>query len=150
MKLDSMRKVSALSILACVAAQLATGSMPVASALMLVLHGSHHAHAVSLVSEDGHRHVVLSHEMDRSVYDHRGAVDTDGAAAVFSEGEHVFHFASADPADRATRRKGAAPAAVMVIAAASPFASAPASGFRLPPERLVSSADLLRTVVLRL
>jgi hypothetical protein len=145
-----MRKVTALLMLASVATQPAAGSMLATGALLIVLHGSHHAHAISIVSEDGHRHLVLSHDTAGSFDDNRGAVDTDSPAPSFSESEHIFHFASDDPVNTAARRRDAAPAPVVAIAAAPPFASAPVAGFRFSLEPRASGADHLRTVVLRL
>jgi len=145
-----MRKVTALLMLASFATQPAVGSMLVTGALMLVLHGSHHAHVVSIKSEDGHLDLVLSHETDRSTDDHRSAADTERPAPSLSEGEHVFHFASDDPVNTTARRRGAASAPVVVVVATQPFASAPVSGFRHSPQLESSGVSYLRSVVLRL
>ena len=58
MKPSSLRKLAAFGMLACIAAQPAVGSALVVSALTVGLQGNDHAHVVTVVSEDGHLHLV--------------------------------------------------------------------------------------------
>ena len=145
-----MRKLAALLMLACAAAQPAPASALHARALTLGLHARHHAHAVSVVSEDGHFHLVLSHAAQRDSGDHRGPARPDDPQASFSESDHVLHLAGDDPVNATARRGDASQPPLLAIAVALPSVPAPLSVFRPSPEPRARGADQLRTVVLRL
>ncbi len=142
-----MRKLAALFLLASAATQPAAGSVLLASALTLWLHGSSHAHAVSVVAEEGHLHLVLSHD-EGAERDHGHAPSHGGPW--FAGDDHVFHV-TGDDAEVATPRRAAPdPAPALAMAVALPSAPTPARPSRPSPEPRARSSDLLRTVVLRL
>lgn len=150
MKSPCRRNLVVPLALACAGLQLAPESVLLASALTLGLHASDHAHAISLVAEEGHVHLVFSHDgrgdPDHGVAEHHG----DPAATSTSERDHVFHLANDDGANTTSRRAGATTA----TAAATALAVLPAPALvwvpRRSPEPRARSSDLLRTVVLRL
>jgi hypothetical protein len=150
MTISSMRKVTALLVLASAAAQPAARSPLLASALMLGLLGSEHAHAVAVVAEDGHFDLVLSHETDRRSDHPRDAGQSDPPSPLLADADHVAHFTSDDPLNATARRKVSPPASVVAIALTLPPMAAPDSVFRQLPELRTSGAAQLRTVVLRL
>jgi hypothetical protein len=136
-----------LLVLACAGAQPAAGAALLASALTLWFHRAHHPHAVSVVAEDGHLHLVLSHG-EGSSRDHGRVPQPDDSRSSFSEGDHVFRFG--DAAGTAPRRAALDPAPPLAMVVATPPAPAARCVLRSPPEPRPRGVDFLRTVVLRL
>ena len=147
MKLSRMRRLAALLTLVCAATQPAAGSALLASALTLGLHGSPHAHSVSIVAEEGHLHLVLSH--DEGAHRDRGrALNHYGPS--FAESDHVFHMTGEDAAGVSPRRAALDQTPPLSMVVALPSAPMPTWDGRPSPELRVRSSDLLRTVALRL
>ena len=141
------RKLGVLLMLACACASPATGSALLARALMVGLHESPHRHSVSVVAEEGHLHLVFSHDA-RSEHDHAPLPPGESMRTSFSGGDHVFHLAVADTASSRRSPLDSLPPPVLLVALRPPL-DAPDV---LPPspETLARGADQLRTVVLRL
>jgi hypothetical protein len=118
--------------------QLATRSALLASALPLALHGQGHSHSASLVFEHGHVDLVLSHSRSD---DHHQEPSSDG--------DHVFHVASADTAG--AHRSCCDVHSPLAVAIDLPFQSRPSAiAFAPVAESHSRSADHLRSVVLLL
>jgi len=132
--------------LACAGAQVAPGAALLASAL--ALHASDHAHSVSVVADEGHVHLVLSHDR-RGHRDRASAGHHDERATATSERNHVFHFTDEDAAKTA-RRAGVAPALAAVTAVAVMPGPTPLWVLLPSLEPRARSSGSLRTVVLRL
>jgi len=143
-----MRKAVVSLVLVCAVLQTAPGPALLASALILG-HGTDHDHAVSLVAEEGHVHLILSHEeradRDRAPAGHHGEPTRSS-----SRSDHVFHLRDADATSTAPRPAGVlqAPAVVTAVAILPTPAAQWAPLPSLDPRS--RSSDLLRTVVLRL
>jgi hypothetical protein len=142
-----MRKAVVPLVIACAGLQMAPGPALLTSALIL-WHTTDHAHAVSLVAEEGHVDLVLSHEgrgdRDRAPAEHHGE-----RAASTSGSDHVFHL-RVDATRTAPRPAGVALAPALATAVAILPASAP-QWIPIPSlDPRSRSSDSLRTVVLRL
>jgi len=142
-----MRKLAVPLALACAGTHGASGSALLASTL--TLHASDHAHSVSLVPDEGHLDLVLSHD-ERGGHDQRVAWHHGDPAASASERDHVLHLTDDDTANTTPRRAGLA----AVPAAATAVAMLPAPTLlwvrHRSPDPRARSSDFLRTVVLRL
>src|SRR5262245_32210279 len=143
--------------LACVGMQVAPGSAFLAGLLAHEIHGGDHTHAVALVADQGHLHVVLSHDQtsgeghgDAPRHDDRptSGAGKDHASPSRSEKDHVFHVASADASNTPPRRSDLRPASAVAVAALP--ALAPTWFPRVWPEPRAHDAVRLRTIVLRL
>jgi len=141
-----IRKLAALVMLVSAVTQPAAGSALLASAAVLGLHRSSHAHSVSVVAEEGHLHLVLSHD-DRARGDHDHAPSPSGPS--FAEPDHVFHMTGDDAASATSRRVALDPTPPLAIAVVLPSTPALAWSSRPSPETRARSSDLLRSVVLR-
>jgi hypothetical protein len=141
------RKLAALLMLASTATQPAAGSALLASTLTLWFHEEPHAHSVSVVAEEGHLHLVLSHD-EGADGDHGGAPKHDAPSCAARD--HVFHMTDADAASATPRRVALDPARPIALAALLPSASPPPWASHSSPEPHARSSDLLRTAVLRL
>jgi hypothetical protein len=135
------RRLGAILMLACALAQPAAASDALAGGLALALHGNADAHALMMVSDDGHLDLVLCHGDD----DCRGEPSED---ASLSEGDHVVHLI--DSNDAAARRLGLDPSPPLEVSVALPLARDPRVAACTRPEDCARVADSLRTVVLRL
>ena len=148
MKSSWMRSLAAPVLAACAAA-VTSGSAPLVSVLTLGLHKGDHVHSVRLVAEEGHLHLILSHD-EGADRDPQGAGHHGVPATSTSESDHVFHLTSDDAANTSLRRAGFTPAP----AAAAVVAVLPAPTLRclLHPSRepLARSSDSPRSIVLRL
>lgn len=143
------RKLVVPLVLACAGTQVAPGAALRASALTLGLHESDHAHSVSLVAEEGHLHLVLSHD-ERGGQDPGGARHHGDPATSTSERDHVFKLTDDDAANTRPRRASFAPALAIATAVGVLRAPTPLWIVRSSPEPRARSSDFLRTVVLRL
>lgn len=144
-----MRWLAALLMLVWASAQPPAGSALLVSALAIALHGSDHAHAVSLVPDEGHTHVVLSH-VEGDSHEHGEAPRHDESKTSFSEADHVFHLTGGDAANATARRVTLDILPPLAIAVAVPFASAPTWILRASRDPSSRIPDQLRAVVLRL
>jgi hypothetical protein len=143
------RRVVVALALVCAGAQIAPGTALFASALTLGLHASEHAHSVSLSADEGHVHLVLSHDQAGTEIladtHHRGdrALSTSGR-------DHVLHVSDDGAATAGPRRAGVAPAPPVATSLA--VLAAPSSLWvrSLLLEPCARSSDRLRTVVLQL
>ncbi len=128
-------------------------ALPTASfallALTLGVIGQDHAHHVSVVTEEGHLHLVLGH--DKGVdHHHAGSSHHDERSGSFSENDHVFDLTSGDAVSFAGRRAIFAPIPALALPAVlAPFPIA-RSHVRPPPEPRARGADLVKITVLRL
>ena len=133
------RRLGAVLMLAWAIAYAAIASPPLASSLLIALHGADHPHALAVAPGDGHVHVVLSHD---------GAEHPRGGERGVSEADHVLDLFDSD---EATPRKVPLDPSPPLLTAP---AAAPTRAIRvaaLPtPELRARSADLLRSVVLLL
>lgn len=144
-----MRRLVVLLALACAGAQSAAGSTLFSSALALGILGSHHAHSISVVAEQGHLHLVLSHA-DRDAH-HPGPVSHhDDLQPVSSESDHVFEIGVDDATRTSPGRALLDPGAPIATIVGAPFVAAQSAVRRSPPEPRARGVDDLRTVVLRL
>lgn len=155
-----MRNAVVALALTCAAVQVAPVSARLAGALSLGLHATAHSHSASLVVDEGHVDVVLSHEAHEA-HEERGhgerdprgrtlAVQHRERATSSSETDHVFHLVADDATGTAPRPAGLAPTPAVARADAISSASTPQRVlFRAPGPRSRSS-DALRTIVLRL
>jgi len=144
------RWLAALLMLACSGAQPAAGSALLVSALTIaLLHGSDHAHAVSLIPGEGHAHLVLSH-VEGDSHEHGGAPRHDESETSLSEADHVFHLTGGDAENATPRRAAPNPGPPLAISLAAPFARALTWILRPAPDPLSRSSGNLRAVVLRL
>jgi hypothetical protein len=143
-------KLAALLMSASVGGQAVAGLLLFAGTLTLSFHEGSHAHAVSLVSERGHLHLVLSHDEARGSEGSHDAATRDARLASFSESDHVLHLESDALLEASARRADPTPTTAPVPAV--PLASSPAASFvpRRPPKPDAPGPGLLRTVVLRL
>jgi hypothetical protein len=140
-------KRTVLLALACAGAQLGAGSAVVAGVATLGRHGIGHEHSVSILAEDGHLHLVLSH-VEPAEHDHEPAAHGDDPHSTCSNADHVFHL---DSADNATLRRAMFdPAPALAVSVDVLPALAPRQLSVLPPEPRARGVDHLRTVVLRL
>lgn len=139
----------AMSLLACVGAQILPGSALHASALTVGLHASGHAHSVALVAEEGHLHLVLSHD-ERGDQDQGGARHQSDRATSTSERDHVFELTADDAANTRLRRASYDPAPAIAMAVEVLPAHTPRWVLHHSLEPRTRSSDSLRTVVLRL
>ena len=144
-----MRKLVIPLVLACAGAQVAPGSALLARLLTLGIHRGDHAHAVALVADQGHLHLVLSHG-ERGGHAHGGAPKHDDRQTSPSETDHVFHVAGDDAANRTPRRADISPASPLAVAVSALPTPVPVWVLRPSPEPHARSSDPLRTVVLRL
>jgi hypothetical protein len=139
-------RLAALLIGLCAVAQSGGGSELLAGAVSLGFHGHHHAHSASIVSEDGHLHLVLSHSEDG--HSGRGAPH-DGRLGELSGSDHVLHLVTDEPTTTSRRSDLAFAAAI----AASPAVSAPffaRSVLRSPVDQRARGSGSPRPIVLRL
>jgi hypothetical protein len=130
-----------------------------AGALTLGFHGDNHpAHSFSVVAEQGHLDLVLSHRpqeprrgSERGAHDHASTPHHDDLPSLFSEENHVFHL-TGDDATRATPRRSVADAVPLLAIAAvlPPPAPRAATLLLASPEPRIRGVDYLRTVVLLL
>jgi uncharacterized protein involved in copper resistance len=133
--------------LACAGTQVAPGSALLARLLALGIHGGDHAHAVALVADQGHLHLVLSH-VERGDHAHGGGPHHDHRQTSPSETDHVLHIAGDEAANTTPRRADIPPASAVAVAALpSPV---PVWVVRPSHEPHARSSDPLRAVVLRL
>lgn len=140
-----MRKLAVLLMLACV--QPATGAVLIAGARMFGPHESRQRHSVSVVVEEGHLHLVVSHDA-RAEHDHASVLPAECTRASFSEADHVFHLAGADNAlSRRAPLQSMPPPALLAV---SLHALGPHGVLLRPPGPRARGADHPRTVVLRL
>jgi len=144
-----VRRLPVLLVLACVAAQPATRGALLATALTIATHGSHHAHSVSVVADEGHFDLVFSHH-ESGGHDHGDAPHGEDGTTSLDEGDHVLHLSGDDAAGAGSRRAGLDPAPPLAMAIAIRFAVVPVSHLRAPPQARARSSDHLKTVVLRL
>jgi hypothetical protein len=142
-----MRKLTVLLALACAGTQIAAGSALLMSTLALGFHASDHRHSVSLVADEGHLHLVLSHD-ERGGQDPGGAWHHGDPTTSVSKGDHVVHLEDNDGVNTIRRADLAVPAAAPAVAMLP--ALSPRSVPHRSPEPRARSSDLLRTVVLRL
>jgi len=129
--------------------ELAARSALLAAALPLFFHGTAHWHAVSVVEQDGHVEVVLSHSGDHGDHDPGAPAHPQDPPPSPSDADHVVHFAS----DDATGGTRSSPAALLPLAVATAPPSEPrAIETALGPqrERRSRAPDRLRSVVLLL
>jgi hypothetical protein len=142
-----VRKLVVPLVLAWIGAQSAPGSALLASALTFGLEANGHAHSVSLVADEGHLHLVLSH--DPRGGREQGAEHDGDLAISTAEGEHVLHLTGDDPASSPSRRAGfaPAPAATTLAVVTGP---APRWLLRPSPQPRARGSESLRTVFLRL
>lgn len=150
MKRHPLWKLAALLMSASVGGQAVAGLLLFAGTLTLGFHEGSHAHAVSLVSEGGRLHLVLSHGEDHHPHDDHEVVSHDARVTSFSESDHVLHLESDALVDATVRRADPTPTTALVPAV--PLASSLAASFvpRRPPKPDAPGPELLRTVVLRL
>lgn len=148
-KSPGIRKLALPLTLVCAGTQLASGSALLASLLTLGLHDSDHAHSVSLVADEGHVHLVLSHE-EQGTHHSRNTSHHGDPATTASERDHVFHLTDDDAASTTRHRPGFEPAPLLAAPVAVFPASTPSWLLRASSEPRARSSDLLRTVVLRL
>jgi hypothetical protein len=153
-----MNRLVALLILTCAGAHPAGGFPLLASALTLGLHGDQHAHSFSVVAEEGHVDLVLSHlpqeprrGSGRGAHHHASTPHHDDLSNVFSEESHVFHLTGDDAASATPRRSVANAVPLLAIAVTLPSPGPRAAMlFRRSTEPRIRGVDYLRTVVLLL
>jgi len=142
-----IRKLVVPLALAWIGAQSAPGSALLASALTFGLEANGHAHSVSLVADEGHLHLVLSH--DRRGGRDQGAAHDGDLAISTTQGEHVLHLTGDDAASSPSRRAGVAPApAARTLAVLT--GPAPRWVLRPSTQPRARGSESLRTVFLRL
>jgi hypothetical protein len=145
---SSWLRTCIVSLVLAAGLQIAPGQTLLAGVLLLE-HATDHAHTVSLVPEEGHVHLVLSHERpgdeDRAPAEHHNAT-TQSA----SEGDHVVHIGDLRATSTPPRPSGVPPTPTITTAVA--MLSAPAARLPLLPslDPHSRSSDALRTVILRL
>jgi len=142
-----IRKLVVPLALAWIGAQSAPGSALLASALTFGLQANGHAHSVSLVADEGHLHLVLSH--DRRGGRDQGAAHDGDLAISTTQGEHVLHLTGDDSASSPSRRAGVAPAPAATTLAVL-TGPAPRWVLRPSPQPRARGSESLRTVFLRL
>jgi hypothetical protein len=138
------RVLGAVLALAC-AAQPASGSPLLSSALALGLHVHGHAHAVSMVLDDGHVDLVLSHPHADAAADHA----TEPGLVAWDAGhtDHVVHVSAGDSAH--PRREAPVQAALAGWSQASVAPPSPSIRREATAPCAVAGADR-RPFVLRL
>ena len=153
MKSSWMRTFATALTLACALIQPLAASGLLARVLTLAVHAGDHEHSLSLASDEGHLHLVLSHARDE---DHapRGEPHAQQAATAFSASDHVVDLdRGGDAAGRAASRGIVlADAGVATHGTAPPVARLAAAilACRFETRPYARSVDFLRTVVLRL
>jgi hypothetical protein len=143
--LSRSRRLACSLALLCGLTQPLLSSHALAGALALV---ASHGHALSILADDGHFDLVLSHATSAS--DARHAAEQHVHAASASESTHVVHLGSGELA-RDSMRRGAQvdqPAA----GAAQPIAWKPPCILAREParDRLARARRPLQTIVLRI
>lgn len=144
-----MRKLVLPLALACAGLQVAPGSALLAGLLALGIHRGDHAHAVAIVADQGHLHLVLSHG-ETGDHEHARAPQHDHRQTSPSETDHVLHIAGDDATNTTPRRVDTPPASPPAVVLAALPSAVPAWVVRLSPDAHARSSDPLRTVVLRL
>ncbi len=145
MKRTSMRAAMIVCALACMGARVAPASALVAGALTLGLHADDHAHTVTLVVDENHVDVVVSHvePVDDAAHPH-GDPEASG-----SDDAHVLHLSEDDAALTGPRRDGVSighvvsPRALYLPRLESATRSIPF------PQRRVRPFETSKTIVLR-
>ncbi len=135
------RKWVALLMLALAAPSPAFAAIPIATAIIFELHASEHRHSVSVVGDDSHRHLVLTHDEKSDPGEHGEAL---------SHADHVVELAWDGVASAASRRDAPDPPAAIGPELAFSAAPAPTSSPRRYAEIPAPPFDPVRTVVLRL
>lgn len=122
----------------------AFAAIPIASAIVLGMHESEHGHSVSVVGDDSHRHLVLTHDekSDPGEHGHPGEA--------LSHGDHVVELAWDGVASAASRRSAPDLPAAIGPSLAFRAVPAPRSAPRRYAEVRAPGFDPVRTVVLRL
>jgi hypothetical protein len=146
MKSFAVGRLAALLMGLCAAAQSAGGSELLAGAVSLGLHAHDHGHSASIVSEDGHVHLVLSHSEDGNS---AKGTQHERRLGRFSDRDHVLHITAEGPTTTTSRRSDLGFTAVATCpAVSSPFFAKPA--LRSPLDQRARSSAPPRPVVLRL
>jgi hypothetical protein len=144
-----MCRFGVVLMLACAGVQPALGETLFASALLLGIRASDHAHSVEFRSDGSHLDIVLSHAGSGAHAEHAGTPGHDHLAGV-SEHDHVVHITANETANSKPRRVvlDAAPAVASTLALESVIAPAWSSARSFEPR--ARGVDHLRTIVLRL
>lgn len=140
------RRFKIALMLAAAVVQAAAASAPLAGAWLVLLDGASHHHHVQVVPQQGHVHVVLSHEHEHATK--AAAWRAALAHAAYSQSDHVLELDDGDRVSASRVRVDPTPplAFALDVSLLSRLRVTP----HRPPEPPPGGAALARTVVLRL